>query len=223
MLESVPNFSEGRDADVIEALRAALSAPARLLDVHVDADHHRSVFTLVGEPRRARRDAARGDRVRTGAHRPAPARGRAPADRRRGRGSDRPDPKRRPGACPRDGARHWRGGSGRSWSSRSSSTASWRRAAGPRSSGAAGLQELQQRIDAGELAPDFGPARLDERAGGVIVGARQAADRVQRQPARLARGGASGRLGRAGDRRRLSRACARSGSSSRARASSRCR
>jgi glutamate formiminotransferase len=35
-----------------------------------------------------------------------------------------------------------------------------------------GPVELQQRIDAGELAPDFGPARLDERAGGVIVGAR---------------------------------------------------
>ena len=50
MLESVPNFSEGRDAGVVDALRVALSAPARLLDVHVDADHHRSVFTLVGEP-----------------------------------------------------------------------------------------------------------------------------------------------------------------------------
>jgi glutamate formiminotransferase len=49
VLEAVPNFSEGRDAAVIEALRQTLSAPARLLDVHVDADHHRSVFTLVGE------------------------------------------------------------------------------------------------------------------------------------------------------------------------------
>ena len=36
-----------------------------------------------------------------------------------------------------------------------------------------GPAELQRRIDAGELAPDFGPARLDERAGGVIVGARK--------------------------------------------------
>ena len=49
MLEAVPNFSEGRDQDVVQALRNALSAPARLLDVHVDADHHRSVFTLVGD------------------------------------------------------------------------------------------------------------------------------------------------------------------------------
>ena len=48
MLEAVPNFSEGRDEAVLDELRTALSAPARLLDVHVDADHHRSVFTLVG-------------------------------------------------------------------------------------------------------------------------------------------------------------------------------
>jgi glutamate formiminotransferase len=35
-----------------------------------------------------------------------------------------------------------------------------------------GPAELQRRMDAGELAPDFGPAKLDERAGGVLVGAR---------------------------------------------------
>ena len=47
-LESVPNFSEGRDRATIEAIGAALSGHARLLDVHADADHNRSVFTLVG-------------------------------------------------------------------------------------------------------------------------------------------------------------------------------
>ena len=47
-LESVPNFSQGRDAAVIEAIGAALGEHARLLDVHADADHNRSVFTLVG-------------------------------------------------------------------------------------------------------------------------------------------------------------------------------
>src|SRR5207245_10411270 len=36
-----------------------------------------------------------------------------------------------------------------------------------------GPAELQRRLDAGELTPDFGPSRLDERAGGVIVGARR--------------------------------------------------
>jgi glutamate formiminotransferase len=36
-----------------------------------------------------------------------------------------------------------------------------------------GPEELQRRIDAGELRPDFGPVRLDPSAGGAIVGARR--------------------------------------------------
>jgi glutamate formiminotransferase / 5-formyltetrahydrofolate cyclo-ligase len=44
MLECVPNVSAGRDIDVIAGLAAACGPP--LLDVHVDADHNRSVFTL---------------------------------------------------------------------------------------------------------------------------------------------------------------------------------
>jgi glutamate formiminotransferase/glutamate formiminotransferase/formiminotetrahydrofolate cyclodeaminase len=36
-----------------------------------------------------------------------------------------------------------------------------------------GPVELQRRIDAGELAPDLGPPRLDPAAGAVIVGARR--------------------------------------------------
>ena len=48
-LESVPNFSEGRDRATIDAIAAALSSGgARLLDVHADEDHNRSVFTVVG-------------------------------------------------------------------------------------------------------------------------------------------------------------------------------
>jgi glutamate formiminotransferase len=47
-LLAVPNVSEGRDPDAISAISAALDA--RLLDVHSDADHNRSVFTLAGEP-----------------------------------------------------------------------------------------------------------------------------------------------------------------------------
>jgi glutamate formiminotransferase len=35
-----------------------------------------------------------------------------------------------------------------------------------------GPAELQRRIDSGELEPDFGPKQLDDRAGGVLVGAR---------------------------------------------------
>jgi len=48
-LESVPNFSEGRDRATIDAIGEALSSHARVLDVHADADHNRSVFTVVGE------------------------------------------------------------------------------------------------------------------------------------------------------------------------------
>ena len=44
---------------------------------------------------------------------------------------------------------------------------------GPASFRRGGVEELQRRIDTGEVAPDFGPARLDPRAGGVLVGARR--------------------------------------------------
>ncbi len=47
MLECVPNVSEGRDAAVLGALVHACGTA--LLDCHVDADHHRSVFTLAGD------------------------------------------------------------------------------------------------------------------------------------------------------------------------------
>lgn len=51
MIESVPNLSEGRDLDVIERVaRAVRSSGAHLLDVHSDADHHRSVLTFSGDP-----------------------------------------------------------------------------------------------------------------------------------------------------------------------------
>lgn len=51
-VECVPNFSEGRDERVLAALvRAAESVPAaRVLDLHRDGWHHRSVLTLAGEP-----------------------------------------------------------------------------------------------------------------------------------------------------------------------------
>lgn len=45
-LLAVPNVSEGRDARVIEDIGRAFAGSGRLLDVHSDRDHHRSVFTL---------------------------------------------------------------------------------------------------------------------------------------------------------------------------------
>lgn len=46
MLEAVVNVSEGRDRRVLDALGSA--AGRSLLDMHTDADHHRSVLTLGG-------------------------------------------------------------------------------------------------------------------------------------------------------------------------------
>jgi glutamate formiminotransferase len=48
MLECVPNVSEGRDRVRLEHLADACGDA--LLDLHVDADHNRSVFTLAGAP-----------------------------------------------------------------------------------------------------------------------------------------------------------------------------
>ena len=52
LVECVPNISEGRRADVISKVAAAIaSVPgARLLDQTSDPDHNRSVFTFAGEP-----------------------------------------------------------------------------------------------------------------------------------------------------------------------------
>ena len=47
MIECVVNISEGRDSTVLAELDVA--AGDALLDRHSDPDHHRSVFTLVGE------------------------------------------------------------------------------------------------------------------------------------------------------------------------------
>lgn len=45
LLLSVPNVSEGSDAATIDAIGRAF-APARLLDLHTDPDHGRSVYSL---------------------------------------------------------------------------------------------------------------------------------------------------------------------------------
>ena len=52
IVECVPNFSEGRRRDVVEALIQAIAATpgAILLDHEMDPDHNRSVLTFAGEP-----------------------------------------------------------------------------------------------------------------------------------------------------------------------------
>ncbi len=169
-LESVPNFSEGRDEATIAAIGSALAAHARLLDVHSDADHNRSVFTLVGteaelsdallagiEVAVGRIDLRNheGAHPRIGAADVVPIVPLRPADLERARTAAHAVGERIAAqlglpvfmyAPPERGPAFYRRG------------------------GPAGLQ---RRIDDGELRPDFGPARLHDTAGGVILGARR--------------------------------------------------
>ncbi len=52
IVECVPNFSEGRRAEVVNAIGSAIAsvAGARVLDTEMDANHNRSVITFVGSP-----------------------------------------------------------------------------------------------------------------------------------------------------------------------------
>lgn len=171
-LESVPNFSEGRDGAVIEAIGAALSTHGRLLDVHSDVDHNRSVFTLVGDEQqlvdalvagitcaRERIDLRRHDGAhpRIGAADVVPIVPVRPEDMGRARETALEVARQVAGElelpaflygelAPERGPAFFRRG---------------------------GPDELQRRIDAGEIEPDFGPSQLHPSAGGVIVGARR--------------------------------------------------
>jgi len=170
-LLAIPNVSEGRDATAIDAIGAAFaSTGARLLDVHSDPDHHRTVYTLAGE---------------VGALAPALVAGaieaRARIDLREERGRHPHvgaldvapvvflDAARRGAACAETlvaGEEIGRAGlpvflygvlaGGRT-------RAELRRG---------GAEALAARIAAGELAPDFGPHALDRAAGAVLVAAR---------------------------------------------------
>jgi glutamate formiminotransferase len=52
LIECVPNFSEGRNKEVVDRLAQAISSveTACVLDTHVDPDHNRSVITFVASP-----------------------------------------------------------------------------------------------------------------------------------------------------------------------------
>ena len=58
LVECVPNFSEGRDTGVVEAIAASIAATegVHLAGMEMDGDHNRSVITFMGSPD----DAARG-------------------------------------------------------------------------------------------------------------------------------------------------------------------
>jgi glutamate formiminotransferase len=169
----VPNVSEGRDPAAIATIGEAFATGARLLDTHSDPDHHRTVFTLAGID---------GDEALVESLVAGIARSREVVDLRRHEGVHprvgaadvvplvpiRPDGMQRAcGAARALGARvgeelgipvflYGEVGEGRR-------PAFFRRG---------GPDALQARVDAGELAPDFGPSRLDPAAGAVLVGAR---------------------------------------------------
>ena len=59
-LVAVPNVSEGRDDDVLDAIGAAFARHAEVLDRSADPDHHRAVFFLAGAPGELHRALAAG-------------------------------------------------------------------------------------------------------------------------------------------------------------------
>ena len=52
LIECIPNFSEARRPEVVEAIVAAIQSVAgvNILDQHSDMDHNRTVITMVGAP-----------------------------------------------------------------------------------------------------------------------------------------------------------------------------
>ena len=172
MLEAVPNVSEGRDAAAIAAIGSAFARFARLLDVHSDPDHHRSVFTLAGDAGALEESLLAGAaralelidlRVHEGVHPRVGAVDVVPLVPLRA--GELEAAKR---AARRVAARlgeelglpvflYGEVGAGRR-------PAFFRRG---------GLDELRRRIEAGELVPDAGPRHVDPRVGVALVGARK--------------------------------------------------
>lgn len=65
LLECVPNFSEGRRPEVVQAIWNAIAAVpgVRVLNLHMDADHNRSVVTFIGTPEAAEEAAVQAAKV----------------------------------------------------------------------------------------------------------------------------------------------------------------
>jgi glutamate formiminotransferase/glutamate formiminotransferase/formiminotetrahydrofolate cyclodeaminase len=170
-LETVPNFSEGRDRATIDALAAALGEHADLLDVHADVDHHRSVFTLVGTEEeladsllagvacaKERIDLRRheGAHPRIGAADVVPLVPLRPEDMPRAQSAAKTVAVRIADELELPVFLYGILGGG----------------IGPAHFRRGGTEELQRRITSGEVRPDFGPEQLHPGAGGVLVGAR---------------------------------------------------
>jgi glutamate formiminotransferase / 5-formyltetrahydrofolate cyclo-ligase len=173
LLLAVPNVSEGRDRRAIDAIAASF-APARVLDVHSDPDHGRSVFTLAARQGELARALLAGAREAL----------------------DRIDLRRHEGGHPHVGALDvapvvYLDGDRRGAACAEALTAAaligaeldipvllygelasadaQRERADIR---AGGPTALARRLESGELAPDYGPSRVHPSAGAVLATAR---------------------------------------------------
>lgn len=177
-LLAVPNVSEGRRSQTIKAIARAFTADGRtrLLDVHFDADHHRSVFTLAGQPKALSCALVRGarcvlDRVEVGEQRSASEVGEHPHVgaldvapivylSAHDRGAACAEALVTAHELGRLGLPVFLYGD----------LAEGRTRAELRRGGVAGLRA---RIESGEARPDFGPPALHPTAGAVLVAARE--------------------------------------------------
>ena len=173
MLLAVPNVSEGADRAVLDELVAA-ARPLRLLDLHADPDHGRSVLTLAGEqgqiaPALARLAQAAAERIdvtaRGGRHPHVGALDVAPVVHL--------DPTQRGAACAAALTAAALIGEDAQvpvflYGALATRPEHAERA-GLRAGGPAGLQ---RRMNAGDAAPDHGPPRLHPTAGATLVTAR---------------------------------------------------
>ena len=171
-LLAVPNVSEGRDRATVEALREAFAqGGARVLDVHVDPDHDRSVFSLASEPGTLAEALVCGARVAVeridmrrygGAHPSVGALDVAPVVH--------VDPAGRGAACAE--ALVAADELGRELAV---PVLLYDALAGGRTRAElrrGGLSELTRRLQRAEVATDFGPARPHSSAGVTLVSAR---------------------------------------------------
>ena len=173
LLVAVPNVSEGRDRAVLERLEASVG-PARVLDLHVDPDHNRAVYTLAacqgdlaaGLVGLARAAAAEIDlREHHGVHPHVGALDVMPVVWQ--------DEQRRGAACAEALTAAALVGEevgvpvflyGELATRPEYAERAWLRRGGP--------PELARRMEAGELVPDYGPPRAHPSAGATLATAR---------------------------------------------------
>jgi glutamate formiminotransferase len=171
VLEAVPNVSEGRNSSAISAIGSAFASHAHLLDVHSDPDHHRSVFTLVASDEELAESLVAGAaracelvdlRLHEGVHPRVGVVDVVPivpvgsSDLRRTNEFALAVARRLGEELGLAVFLYGGIGEGRR-------PVFYRRG---------GLAELERRVSAGELAPAFGPPRLDLHSGAVLVGSR---------------------------------------------------